>query len=174
MIEVIKKHKEIDFIFWGQYQILQDKLGSYNSDETNVFINELLQLSNVTLKGPVAKKELVTQIKNVHFFWICYNKINSPNWDGSNSHKILEYLATGKPVISHFLETYQTFPDLILMNHEVSNENYHNLFNEGIKNLNLSLSKESIERRIKFAHSNSYSNQIEFVEGKIKENLFQT
>ncbi len=50
------------------------------------------------------------------FFW-CYDNDRDPN-KGSNSHKIMEYLSTGKVVLSTLISTYTNLEDDRLISNE--------------------------------------------------------
>jgi glycosyltransferase involved in cell wall biosynthesis len=99
------------------------------------------------------------QMKEADLFWLCWNTGMTHLWDGSNSHKILEYLSTGKPVVSHYVSSY-TDTGLLYMLNQKSNAGFEELFKQ-IKGLvKEGEAKENIENRLKFAVQNSYENNV--------------
>jgi glycosyltransferase involved in cell wall biosynthesis len=170
MIRVIHDHPEIRFVFWGQYKVGQDILDAYRSPESFRFVEDLQNAANVVLRGPVAPEELSKEIKEADCFWLCYKKDMNGIWEGSNSHKILEYLITGKPVITHKVETYEDYENILYMVKDIHNENYPLLFDRIVGDLDHYSSEDLGKKRIEMALANSYENHIKFIETKIAEN----
>jgi hypothetical protein len=88
-------------------------------------------------------------------------------WDGSNSHKMLEYFSTGKPVVSHFMSSYQN-SDLIDMLQTRDNSDYNSLFSRVAQRVQNGESSELQRKRIQFAISNTYQSHIARIEKYIE------
>lgn len=161
--EIIETYSDIDFIFWGQYERGQDNMIAFEAEDVWEFIHFLKTTENVSLRGPKAPDELIQEIQDVDVFWVAYD-INA-NWqvDGSNSHKILEYLALGKPVIANFTLTYEK-SELIYMLQEKNNKNYPLHFEQAISKIKLGENKELIQKRLCFALSNTYQKNIALID----------
>ena len=166
-MDVILNNPLAQFIFWGQFERGQDNIIAFETKEVWEFINFLKQCKNVSLVGPKTHNELVLEIEKIDLFWVCYD-INA-NWqfDGSNSHKILEYLATGKPVIANYTSAYAD-TDLIYMLNQKDNSKYCYLFEEIVQLVRSGESEKLIRTRLNFALSNTYRKQIEFIDSILK------
>lgn len=169
MMQVVKKHPGIDFIFWGQYENSENNnLGSWNHGNVPEFIDFLKRAPNVVLKGSQEPEKIQNEIDNIDAFWICWKVRISSLWDGSNSHKILEYLSTGKPVIAHHIQTYKD-SDLLYMLPVETNENYLQLFDTVTKKILSGEDSQFRKRRIEFALNNTYEKQVDRIEALLNE-----
>lgn len=165
-INLIDNNKSIEFHFWGPYSNNNNLSG--DEDNEPYFIEYLKTKENVFLHGNKTKQELILEIKDIDIFILFYieDKLTS---DRSNSHKIIEYLATGIVVFSNEISHYKSFNDLILMSD--NDFEINNLFKKIIDNLEFYNSKEFMEKRIDFALDNTYEKQIVRIERIINKNL---
>lgn len=158
---VIQSHPGIEFHFWGNNELKQgvDK-------ETIEWLTFLKTTKNVILYGSIPPNELVNQLHDIDAFLLCYDYNFEMN-KCSNSHKILEYLSTGKVIISSKISNYEGKPNLINMLPEFSNKNYLSLFDSTIKNITNYNTDELKKERIAFALDNTYDKQLERIEQTI-------
>lgn len=84
------------------------------------------------LKGIKSSDELQVQMEEADLFWLCWKIDVNQLWDGSNSHKILEYLSTGSPVVAHHVSMYQN-TDLLYMLQCKKNDGYLFLFQQTLR-----------------------------------------
>jgi hypothetical protein len=156
LYHIIDTHPNINFVF----------IGSYNID--NKYIIELKTKKNVTLTGLLNKIELS---KVIGFFDVFLTTYVTSGYEkiGSNSHKILEYLSTGKVIVSNYIGYYEKYKDLLIMSSD--NNELPSLFNNVIENLDQYNSKELINKRKLFAKDNTYSKQIERIEQIISSTI---
>lgn len=169
MMNIIRQHPDIEFIFWGQYEnSINNNLGSWFHQDVPEFISFLKTAPNVILKGPQEPEKIQDEIDSIDIFWICWKVGISSLWDGSNSHKILEYLATGKPVIAHHIKTYKD-TGLIYMLPVETNENYPALFNEVAEKVANGEDPNLRTKRIEFALENTYEKQVDRIEKMINK-----
>jgi len=159
MKRVIESNPDVKFIFWGSYKKNDLNLGGIQDTESDEFIDFLEKSSNVDLRGVVNSEQLYAQMKEADLFWLCWNTGMTHLWDGSNSHKILEYLSTGKPVVSHFVSSYAGTDLLFMLNHK-TNTGFEELFTKVKGLIKEGEPKENIENRLKFAVQNSYVNNV--------------
>lgn len=166
LLKIMETHQDVVFDIWGTVDGLSSNLVSYKdvSPKALEFVERLLTLKNVVLHGPLKSSLLAQAIKKVDGFLICYD-IKKDQSRGTNYHKILEYLATGKVVISNNVTTYKNFPDLI----EMSESREHNdalpaLFAKVINNLKVYNSVERQQRRLNFAKKFTYRQQVNTIE----------
>ena len=141
-------------------------LGGINSNDSDAFISFLEHQRNVELRGIVNSEQLQEQMKEADLFWLCWKIGVNALWDGSNSHKILEYLSTGKPVVAHHVSSYLN-TDLLYMLHEKDNARYTELFHETIEQVKNGERKEIIFKRLATSVENSYSKKIQHIENLI-------
>lgn len=169
MADVIRSHPEVRFIFWGQYDLLHGNFSVGLNEEITNFVDFLKSSPNVELRGVVDPGDLSQQMFDVDVFWICWNIIADKVWDGSNSHKLLEYLSTGRPVIAHFVSSYKGF-DILDMLPVVKNEHYLKHFTGVLNRIKSGTEPvEAYKKRINFALSNTYEKQIDRIAAWINE-----
>jgi len=168
MKKVIQTYPDLKFIFWGQYDVEQGNLKVGLNSEITGFIDFLKSCSNVELRGIVSAETLCREMLEADLFWICWKIGAGKIWDGSNSHKLLEYLSTGKPVVSHYVSSYKN-SDMLDMLPEVSNDKYLELFGKVVERVKSGEPEGTVIRRINFALSNTYEKHIERIEALINE-----
>jgi len=168
MRKVIEANPDVKFIFWGQYDLAGGNFTAGLNEELTGFVDFLKAGSNVELRGAVTPEVLSVQMSEADVFWICWKIGNGKIWDGSNSHKLMEYLSTGKPVISHYVSSYKG-SDILDMLPDVSNENYVEHFGHVLNRVRVGEPEESISKRINFALSNTYEKQIDRIESWIND-----
>lgn len=152
--QIIHKYSQINFYFIGPY------------DNKTKLYNQFKNLKNVYFTGALFDMDLVEKLNQMDILFYNY-KSDNINYFSDNSHKILEYLSTGKIIIGNKLLTYEN-SDLII---QVSN----NL--EFIEKLDEIIKKPSNfnsfilnKKKIEFAISNSYKNNIKKIENILIEN----
>lgn len=159
LLSVIGNHPEIEFHFFGAYDNAGNNLGNDTSDETRNFINYLKEASNCTLHGVVSPHVLSKELIKQDALIICYDFKFDKN-ECSNSHKIMEYLATGKPVISTRISMYDGL-DLFPMLETFDNSSFPEFFEKQIRNWTDINNQIQFEKRKQFAFKNTYSLKIE-------------
>lgn len=164
LTRVIGLHPNKIFEFWGEYDIHGSNihLPQDVAAGTKSFIDKLRLAKNVKLHGPVTPKELALGLNSMDVLLICYQH------DCHNSHKILEYLGTGKVVITSRVSQYARQADLLEM---VANDNseYVQLFADITSDLEAYNHIERRKKRIQFARQYSYSHNIKRIETFINE-----
>lgn len=159
LLEIIEKNEDVQFVFWGNYSGISNNLGGDYS-EVKIHIEKLSSMHNVELRGAVPPSELSAQIQEADAFLICYD-INKDLSNGTNYHKIMEYLSVGKIIISNNVTTFHDHPDFFAMTtSRKNNEELVSIFAEVKNEINKFNSPDLQLKRIKFALSNTYSNHI--------------
>ncbi len=146
MSKATVENPEIDFIFIGpQQQIVKSKLG------TN---------SNVFTFGKVRSEELPCYMSAADALLLFYKKSYFQKY--ASPHKMMEYLSSGKPIVTSHLQDYEAINDLVLMsvngddwlyNLKYMQEHYVEYMNNSMRLL-----------RVDFAKANTYNRQIERIE----------
>lgn len=164
ILNLVNKHPEVTFHMIGPYNSKINKLQ---------FITDLENATNVVLYGKVTPEKIASIYLNIDAFISCYKRNSSfakKRNGNSNSHKLLEYISTGKVVISTNMSAYNNQRDVLEMLDEDGNEKFEKLFNSVITNLDEFNKKSRMEKRIAFAHQNSYQNRIKEIEALIGNN----
>jgi glycosyltransferase involved in cell wall biosynthesis len=148
LINIIRSHPPIEFHF----------IGKNNPSESNRhFITTLEKEFNCFLHGTLTPEEVSVKIQDYDCFLLCYTTDSALPFL-ANPHKILEYLSTGKMVISHQILEYEKHQDLVEMASD--NSILGQKFTQSILNMKELNSVESQKKRIDFAKINTYKNHI--------------
>jgi len=157
--KIIEQNPDIDFNFYGAFKFSDSNLSGYIDNTTIDFIKFLELSPNVILKGSTPSKEIANHLADFDVLLVLINSQKDYN-KGSNSHKIIEYLSTGKVIVSNHLSTYKNQRELIKMVDEMHNEKLPELFKTVINNLEYYNNPELQRKRIKYALENTYEKQI--------------
>ena len=168
-LQLVRSHQKVIFECWGTYESKDSNLGASDDDQTLAFIKEMLVCDNVILHGPVPIAELAKELNRMDAFLICYD-IQKDQSKGTNYHKVLEYLSTGKVVISNNISTYSNMPKLVQMcSSRKSNAELPSLFDTVVNQLENYNDEDSRRERIAFAQNHSYSSRIEVIDQRLSE-----
>ena len=146
---VIEEFPEIEFHCFGNYK------AENHQQEDIAWQNWLERQSNIRLYGTLNTETLAVIMQQMDVFWLCYQS-DGKNYHAENSHKILEYLSTGKVVISTPISIYENTGLLIM----VLPESYLSQFSTICNALNKYNSLEKQKARINYALQNTYEKQI--------------
>ncbi|MBS1506735.1 MAG: hypothetical protein JSS79_08820 [Bacteroidetes bacterium] len=156
LLKIVKENPEIEFHFIGPN--VNSNLGGSANEELDAMFT---QSKNVIAHGSLRPEEVATRISSFDFFLICYR--DNLGEIASNSHKLLEYLSTGKVVVSSWISTYESMtPHLFEM--VKNNSDLPSRFKEVASRLDFYNSESLQETRKAFANDNSYEKQIERIE----------
>lgn len=167
LLKIFKKHPEIIFDCWGEYQSSK-KINSKIDHETEIFIDHLKSIKNVRLHGILNPDELARAYINIDAFLICYD-VKRDQSKGTNYHKVMEFISTGKVIISNNITTYNKLPNLVQMvASRESNQLLPDLFSQVINNLKHHNAAHFQNERIEFSRNHIYSNQLLLIDQKLK------
>jgi hypothetical protein len=122
LLEIIRTHADIVFECFGAYEIKNSNLGGSSDLETKGFIESLQNAPNVILHGMVCSEVLAKELGRMNAFLICYD-INKDQSKGTNYHKVMEYLAFGRPIVSNYMSAYRNrFGNIYMVNEGNSNQ----------------------------------------------------
>jgi hypothetical protein len=156
LYNIVKNNNNISFEFWGR-----SESSPTNLDCSTNYLMDLKELNNCNFHGVLHPSELALKMGDVDGFIFCYD-MNKEN-RGNNSHKILEYLSTGKVIISSHLDLYYK-KDLMAMLPDTDNSTIPILFKQVVKNLLENNKVDSFNKRKSFALDNTYKKQIDRIE----------
>jgi hypothetical protein len=164
LLRIIAENPTIHFEFWGSYRLSQSNIGGASTADIEDYIERLVSLPNVFMHGPVSTEDLARQLCDVDAFLICYD-IQKDQSGGTNYHKVLEYLSTGKVIIANNITAYEGLGDLVKMvPSRTSNDSLPKLFSETVQALSIHNSPADQLARRKFAMKYLYSSQITQIE----------
>jgi hypothetical protein len=164
-MDVIQQYPHVDFHFWGPIDKKNNNLGEDNMPEVGRFINFLQKQPNVVLHGKSTPAQIVNQAVPMNMMILAYKEIDGV-YDNSNSHKLLEYLAIGKMVLTTTIDQYKDIDkSLIAMVPPDDRSGFSATFGELLGKLDQLNEPALISRRRSLAAGNTYPNQLQ----KIKE-----
>lgn len=164
LTEIINTNLNILFEFFGAYEMKDSNIGGWNDTDTHHFIETLKANHNVILHGAIPSHHLAEELRRMDLFLICYD-VQKDQSKGTNYHKVMEYLAYGKPILSNNISAYIKSDNLIKMcQSRQSNLELKKLFQEVISKLD-NISNES---QIMYSSDNAYCNQIKIISEKLK------
>lgn len=149
VLRIIKKLPVMNFHFFG----------NYNADNINdkKFILDLQSFENVKLYGQLDTFELRERLFKMDILWLCY-KSQDDNYSMENSHKILEYLSTGKPIVSTPIKYLSGNPNGMIYQYE------NHLHIEIFKELqNKREPEDLLSERINFSLKSSYKENLKII-----------
>lgn len=160
LLQIVAEHPELEFHFYGSYSIGQNNIGGNEDQELLNFIAALKNFHHVFLHGVLEGDQLCRAFAEMDLFLVCYD-IEKDQSKGTNYHKLMEYLATGRTVVSNNITTYADQPDLITMSSGRSdNKGLASLFSEVVANIAVYNAPEKMQIRHAFASGNTYAEQI--------------
>lgn len=158
--KTVLENPNVDFHFWGAYSKENNNLlATYNASIYNTvqWIKE--NCKNTHFYGVKKASEIVKELDSIDVFMYINSSVKDDN-GGANSHKILEYLSTGKVIISTYLSYYSElafFP----MTGKGEEDNYTKLFSSVINNLEAYNSVVQQTKRVHYALENTYEKNIQ-------------
>jgi glycosyltransferase involved in cell wall biosynthesis len=160
LLQIIGENPTVIFHFYGSFAIAQSNIGAAGDMATETFIRSLKAFSNVSFHGVLKTEELAKELTAMDTFLICYD-INKDQSKGTNYHKVLEYISTGKVIVANNITTYQGMENLVVMT--VSRENNNDLpalFSQVMQKLPEYNSELLFDERRTFAFNNTYKKQV--------------
>jgi hypothetical protein len=163
-LKIISQNKNVIFECWGSYNLRDANLSGSKDQATLSFIKKLESCENVLLHGAVNAITLSEGLNRMHAFLICYDVLRDQS-KGTNYHKILEYLSTGKIVISNYVSNYEDKPNLVQMVEEKdTNASLPALFCKVVHSLDYYNSVELKKARRNYAFQFFYPLQLDKIE----------
>jgi len=149
---IILQHPAIEFHFFGS-----------NEPDLSVtwqrkWRDFLQNAPNVHVRGMLSAYELVDAYEEMDIFLLCY-KPDYINYHGENSHKVLEYLSTGKVLVSTYLTIYKD-TELFEMSPYDKNEELVSVFEKVINAIDEYNSLSRSELRKNFALDYTYDKNL--------------
>ena len=125
--------------------------------------------ANVAFPGPKTTEEILVFAREVDIWLMAYDRARDID-GGTNPHKLLEYLATGKAVVSNWAEAY-VGKDLVLMPPTPDNAPLPALLAEAIARLGQLNSPAEQARRAAYTLNFSYAAHLVAIDATLKAAL---
>lgn len=154
---IVEDHPSIDFHFWGPYNT------EHVDTEAGAFIRFLQACENVRLHGSIPPQQLADEIQSMDAFLLVYG-LDEAESDRSNSHKLLEYLSTGKVVVSSRIGHYEGRSDLLQMPNSGDDDDIPDLFRTVIQQLDRHNEPQASRVRIEYALQHTYAHLVDQIE----------
>ena len=160
LIQIVSENPGVIFEFWGACKAEDSNIGGGSDSQAESMIGFLQKAHNVVLHGVVHPEALAKEFQRMDGFLICYDILKDQS-KGTNYHKVMEYLSTGKVVVSNNITTYDKIPGLLEMSKSrADNTELPDIFKEVISKINLYNNSERLAKRKQFAFANSYARKI--------------
>jgi glycosyltransferase involved in cell wall biosynthesis len=153
---LLDAYKDVNFHFFGD-----DGTGNLAQGRVLSPLVQLLQARpNAHLRGTVSPRELASIYVAADVLLLFYDPFDGVVvW---NTHKMMEYLASGTPILATRVRAYDDIADTLQMHDSV--DDYVGALGALLDGEMAGLS----ERRVQYARKNSYSSHLERIEGLLK------
>jgi glycosyltransferase involved in cell wall biosynthesis len=156
---LVSSQPEVNFLFAGS-----SGKGNLNNEINQQSLREVEKLRlqpHVTLLGEISPSEIRSIFDQVDILFAAYDVEKHPKIL-ANSHKIMEYLGSGKPIICNTMTEYSGRQDLLYMASTLTE--FMSRFEWIRLNLAEATSQELTTKRQVFASENSYANQVKRID----------
>ncbi len=152
MYDAAQVNTKVDFVFIGSNLKQLDP----NLNEMHVWKEKLFQMPNAHFLDAISSELIASYMAEAHVLMVAYQE--NRHQDQANPHKMMEYLASGKPIVATFTEEFEGQRDLIQMSK--ANDDWSKVFNETIERLSDLSSEEMAIKRSHFAMKHTYDQQL--------------
>ncbi|MDP2738112.1 MAG: hypothetical protein Q8O82_05200 [Pseudorhodobacter sp.] len=121
----------------------------------------LAQAANCQMPGILSAAEILAQSKDIDLWLVCYDIARRPD-AAINTHKVLEYLATGKAVLSNYIGAYEG-TGLLHMPDTHSNDDMPTILARVLADPELTNTDTEMTRRAEYALEHSYAANLEMM-----------
>ena len=164
LLEIVRDHPEKRFYFIGPYD--RSNLSWEVDADAFDFIEALKGMPNCQLVGQVPPLQLPAYLDQMDILLVCYES-KQFKLEVAAPHKVLEYLSTGKVMVSSELKEYRSRDDLIEMT--ANNGNLSKLLGQVADKLDFYNSADRMNKRISFAREHTYRRKIKEIEHIISD-----
>ena len=169
MLGLIQQNPDVSFDLVGPVSGKDHNLGSRTGEDVAaVFAEALQQQKNVTLRGTMAQHEVPAFMESCDILLLCYRR--TPSFRCDNSHKMMEYLSSGKVVVCTNLSAYKG-SDLVEMSPVDDNGLLPSIFRRVVEDIDKYNAPAMQARRKAYALQNTYDNHIGTIESFIQANI---
>lgn len=164
LYQTAKKYQEVDFIYFGSDESEIKKL---KVNKEFQYLWKCYQLANTHFPGKIAANKIPQTLILSDIQLIAFK--TSFHKEQTNSHKILEYMQSGRVTVATYTEDFDGNDELIVMSEH--NCEYVSLFNKVLTSLDQFNSNGRMAKRKKLAQENSYEKKIEIIDRLIASHV---
>jgi len=158
LLQIVEEYPEVKFHFYGNHST-ESNIGADSSQRNIEYLTQIIRNSNCIFHGILGKRELALELNQMDGFLICYDPQKGQS-SGSNSHKILEFLSTGKVIFSSNFSFYEGTDLFVINSSNEDNSVLVKFLHEKISDID-ELNNEHIrEARRLFSLENSYDQNL--------------
>lgn len=162
ILKLIYKYPQVEFHFIGGYKT--SNLSKINLEKK--ILDELEKASNVNLIGQVESKHIPSYLIKFDILLCAYKVENKQDVaQHSNLHKIMEYLGSGRAIVTSYVEEFKHKEDLLEMAQPY--ETIERCFDEVMSKTIEMNSLDLQQKRKDFALSNAYEKQVKRIQNII-------
>jgi glycosyltransferase involved in cell wall biosynthesis len=155
---IAQAHPDVVFHFWGPCK------------DNGPFYARLACLPNVVIHGAVEKAELARESAEMDLFVLAYMDHPTES-DRSNAHKLLEYMSTGRPIVSTRMDCYADDEDLVRMSQLPNDADFPDLFRSTVDAIESLNSESLVSKRKAFSRQFSYSANVAKIDATLAQIL---
>ena len=164
---MIYKYPKVEFYFIGGYNT--SNLSKINLEKK--ILDELQKASNVNLIGQIESKYIPSYLMKFDVLLCAYKVENKQDVaQHSNLHKIMEYLGSGRTIVTSYVEEFKNNEDLLEMAQPY--ETIERCFDETMSKTIEMNAPALQQKRIEFAQSNAYEEQLKKIQNIILKSDF--
>lgn len=158
LLQIVEENPEVKFHFYGNHST-ESNISADSSKANLDFLQQIKFSTNCIFHGVLGKRELALELNQMDAFLICYDPQKGQS-SGSNSHKILEFLSTGKVIFSSHFSYYEGTNLFVMNTSREDNSLIIKLLHKGISDLNQLNNSHLQEVRKGFSQENSYDQNL--------------
>lgn len=156
VLEIARRHPTAQFLLWGPHPTL---------DQAGGALRVAMECSQFQFQGQCLPEEIAASSGEVDI-WLAPFLNDAVPGGPLNSHKILEYLSTGKVVAMTWLEAWEGKPHVSMLK-KVSNETLADLVDQVVDRLGQLNSNERCLDRMAYARARTYGARLETVMSRL-------
>lgn len=164
MLELIAANSDVQFYFIGS--IGKGNLNPFAGVDALENITKLKAYPNTILLGECSADEISSYSEQSDVLLAVYDSIKYP-YITANSHKIMNYLGSGTPVVCNTFKEYDSNKSLLYMAN--TKKDFLIMFEHIKRNKSIYHSQELVKKRKQFAMENSYAKQVERIDSLIQK-----
>ncbi len=161
LFKIVVENPEVKFHFYGNYST-ESNIGADSSKANLDYLEQITCSNNCIFHGVLGKRELALELNQMEAFLICYDPQKGQS-SGSNSHKILEFLSTGRVIFSNYFSYYDN-TDLFIVNGKYENNStISSRFNSEVTKLSVYNSCKLMKLRVEYSQNHTYIKNLKHI-----------
>ncbi|WP_456460901.1 glycosyltransferase [Reichenbachiella sp.] len=163
LLEVACQFEHVDFVFFGPDQHGHDPSLQPIGEQ----VEKVRALSNCYFQGKIDSEVIPSLLNQADIQLITFKE--AYHHEQTNSHKILEYMTSGRVIVATYTQDFENDDPLIVMSKK--NAEFVDNFKRVVENLDNYNSMDHMKARQKIAADNSYGNKIRQIDQLITQQI---